>query len=506
MNIKALREEVFSHKFIYLLLAIILLAALFVRVYRVTELLQFYYDQGRDALVIWDLWHHGKPFLIGPITGLKGIFLGPFFYYLIAPFYLVGGGNPAYPAVFVSFLAVCALGVLYYLGWQMQNRVTGLIAAAIGAFSYYLIQAGRWLSNPTPILLTSVLLLLSLWRIVESKNKSESKKWWLVVALLAGVSMQFESASAVFYIPMILVFTLWQWKKFPPDNYFFLSMLLFTLTLTPQLYFNFRHENILFNNFSSLFFQEKGFKGVTQFIWDERMKFFWSVFSTKIYPSPGEFTAFLTVLSLALLLFNKNRLKDKRAVPLLLVFLGIPMIGYIFFQGNYGNIYDYYMTGYYIPMILLFSLGLGNLWSSWIGKLFLGVFFFYFLQSNLIPLKSYLKNGYSVRLGTQLPAVNWVFDSANVNNIKEYNVDVYVPPVIPYVYDYLFLWQGTKRCGDSLCGLVKEKQLEDIYLLYEEDPPNPQRLIAWLNRYEKNTIVIERKVFEEVTVERRKRI
>src|SRR5258706_3613130 len=116
MNIKAPREEIFSHKFVYFLLATILLAALFVRVYRVTELLQFYYDQGRDALVIWDLWHKGRPFLIGPITGLKGIFLGPFFYYLIAPFYLLGGGNPAYPAVFVSFLSVCALAVLYYLG------------------------------------------------------------------------------------------------------------------------------------------------------------------------------------------------------------------------------------------------------------------------------------------------------------------------------------------------------------------------------------------------------
>ncbi len=505
------KNEVKTHRVVYLLLTLILIAALFVRVYRVTELLQFYYDQGRDALVIWDLWHNGKPFLIGPITGLKGIFLGPFFYYLIAPFYLIGGGNPAYPAVFLAILSVCALCILYYLGWQMQNRVTGIIAAAIGAFSYYIIQAGRWLSNPTPILLTSVLLLLALWKIATTKNE----RWWLLVTFLLGISMHFESASAIFYIPMVGLFFLWQvwewWKdgkhKFiiSPKT-FSLCVLLFGITLLPQIYFNYRHENILFNNFSLLFFQEKGFQGVTEFIWHERLKYFWSVFSTKIYPSPGAFTLFFTVLSLALLLFNKSKLKDIRVIPLFLIFLLVPMTGYVFFQGNYGNIYDYYMTGYYLPMILLFSLGLGNLWNNWIGKILLAVFFFYFLQANLTPLKSYLKNGYSIKLGTELPAVNWVFDSTNVNGIKEYNVDVYVPPVIPHVYNYLFLWQGTKRCGETLCGLVKDRQLEEIYLLYEEDPPNPQRLDAWLNRYKENTIVLEQKKFEGITVERRKRI
>lgn len=500
------KNEVLAHPFIYIFLAIILLSALFLRVYRVTDLLGFYYDQGRDALVIWNLWHSGKPFLIGPVTGLTGIFLGPFYYYLIAPFYLLGRGNPAYPAVFLAFLSVCALGVVYYLGWEMHSRLAGLIATAIGAFSYYVVLASRWLSNPTPILLTSVLLLLAFWKILTSKGKYESRNWWLAVALLVGLSMQFESASAIFYFPITVVFTFWQWKKFPPKRQFLLSLLLFTLTLLPQIIFNYRHDNILFNNFSNLFYKERSFKPVTAFIWQERTNYFWSVFSTKIMPGKSTYAAFYTLLSFSLLLYFRSKLTDRRTLLLFALFLIIPMIGYLLFQGNYGNIYDYYMTGYYLPMILLFSLGLANLWYSALGKVTLVFFFVLFFQINLVPLRNYLQNGYSIRMETQLASVNWIYNSAKVNGVKEYNVDVYIPPVIPYPYDYLFLWQGNMKCSDNTCGLVTDRRLPDVYLLYEEDNENPVRFQSFLGRYKDTTEVIEQKKFEGITVERRKRI
>src|SRR4030043_919753 len=85
----------------YSLLLILFLAA-FLRLYRINELLGFWYDQGRDALVIWDLIHKGKFFLIGPTTGIAGIFRGPFYYYLIAPFYFLGGGNSVLAAIFFA--------------------------------------------------------------------------------------------------------------------------------------------------------------------------------------------------------------------------------------------------------------------------------------------------------------------------------------------------------------------------------------------------------------------
>ena len=503
-------NEIKSHPIVYVLLSFVLLSSLFIRIYRVGELLQFYYDQGRDALVIWDLWHKGKPFLIGPITGLTGIFLGPFYYYLIAPFYLIGGGNPMYPAIFLAFLSVAALVVIYYLGWQMQSRVTGLIAATIGGFSYYMMLAGRWLSNPTPILFTSTLLLLALWKILTTKDKESAKNWWPIVALILGISMQFESASAIFYMPMVCIFALWQWKKFPPIKQLVLSIILFGLTLLPQIIFNYRHENLLFNNFAKLFVEEQGFKLSIGEVLPIRLAYFWSVFSSKINPTYIWANVLFTLIALSSLLFNRKNLITQKVIGLFIIFLGIPMIGYILFQGNYGNIYDYYMTGYYMPMILLFSLGLGSLWSSNFGKLLILFFFFTFFQVNGQLTKNYITarvDGVNdVRLLTERQGVNWIFYDSKQLEIKEYNVDVYVPPVIPHSYEYLFLWLAKINCGPDMCGKVDDKQTETIYLLYEEDPPHPERLRAWLDRYKYTTVVEDHMKFGGVNVERRQRL
>ena len=142
-----------------LILAVILLAALFLRVYRIDTLLGFYYDQGRDALVIWDLLNKGKFFLIGPVTGIEGIFRGPLYYYLIAPFYLLGKGSPVWPSVFLALTTVVSLWLIYHLGLKIQGKATGITAVLLGGFSYRLVMASRWLSNPTPMFLLSMILV-----------------------------------------------------------------------------------------------------------------------------------------------------------------------------------------------------------------------------------------------------------------------------------------------------------------------------------------------------------
>ena len=147
--------------------AVLLLFAFFLRVYRVNEILGFYYDQGRDGLIIWDLIYKGKFFLIGPTTGIAGIFRGPFYYYLIAPFYLLGGGDPAYPAVFLAALSVAAIWILYHVASKYLDKPTAVLVTLISSFSFYIVMAGRWLSNPTPMLFLSALLILAMTEIAN---------------------------------------------------------------------------------------------------------------------------------------------------------------------------------------------------------------------------------------------------------------------------------------------------------------------------------------------------
>ena len=127
--IKKLLDEIKNHKIVYLLLCITLATGFYLRVYRIDIVLGFYFDQGRDALVIWDLWHKGELFLVGPTTGIAGIFRGPYYYFLIAPFYLLSGGNPVLPSVFLSLTTmvavvfVCTLGLSGKLGRVAERLV-----------------------------------------------------------------------------------------------------------------------------------------------------------------------------------------------------------------------------------------------------------------------------------------------------------------------------------------------------------------------------------------------
>ena len=514
-------KNLFQNWISYLLLAVILMAAFYIRIYRIDDLLGFYYDQGRDALVIWKLWHDGKLFLIGPVTGLAGVFLGPYYYFLIAPLYLIGGGNPVYPSVFLSFLSVSALLLIFKMGSEMHSRVAGLIAAAIGGFSYYIVYNSRWLSNPNPMFLLSLLFFYSLWKIVSGGKKV----WWVISAFIGGLSLNFESASAFFYLFLFSIFVIWQllvnidFSEFKQSimnlkigllkqkKWAILSFLAFIVTILPQIIFNFKHDNILLNNLINLFTKDKAFsKPLTVFILETRIDYFWSAFVGKIFLGWNKQAVLFTSLSLASIFVAKKKF-PKGLMQLFTIFLLTPMVGYILFQGNFGNIYDYYLIGYFLPFILLFSLGMAEFSKTLIGKFFLVLFFVIFYQVNSIPIFGMMKNPMDgptdIKLGSQIKAVDWVFENAAGRGV--YNVDVYVPPVIPHAYDYLFLWQGTNMCGKNLCGKV-DYQTPILYTLFEQDPPNPHRLDAWLKRQEGIGFVEEETSFGGITVQRRKRI
>src|SRR3989344_4740256 len=188
-----LKNEILVYKLTYFLLTVILVGWLFVRVYRIDQTLGFYFDQGRDAKVIWDFWYQGKMFLIGPTTGIAGIFRGPFYYYLIAPFYLIGGGNPIYPSIFLSLTTVIAILIMYIVSARHFSRPAGLIAATIASFSFNMVFSSKWLSNPTPMMLLSMVLVTCLFWVYEGK------RWaWIAMALTAGSSLfHFGSAGEV---------------------------------------------------------------------------------------------------------------------------------------------------------------------------------------------------------------------------------------------------------------------------------------------------------------------
>ncbi len=506
-NLQKLKQEIFAHKVIYLILFIVLVWAFWLRIYRINELLGFYYDQGRDALAVWNLLHKFDIPFIGPTTGIAGIFRGPYYFYLIAPFYLLGGGNPVWPSIFLSFTTILAIGLAYYLGFKIHSRIAGLIAAFIAGLSFNLVISSRWLSNPTPMFLLSMLLVFVMLKITES-DKIKAKIYWPILSFIFGLSLfHFGSSGEAFYLPSLLVFAIWQRKKLPTRKYFLLSIAAFLITILPLILFDLKNHGLLVTNIKN--FVVGNGNGGTSFgfpSWrqiGDKIAFLYDVFTNKIFN--GRYTKeniFLAVILFAFIYKLQNLIKNNGLKILLLLFT-TGCIGIIVFQGNFGNIYDYYLTGYYLIFVLLFSVALGEIWRNKLGKIFVLYFLYWFLTNNYEILQYKLTDGLdgpnSIALKNQKQALDWVY--ANSKGEK-FNTDVYVPPVISYAYDYLFLWQDSTR-HQVVDG---SQRISLLYTLYEQDPPYPERLEAWLARQKGIGKVEESARFGGITVERRTRI
>lgn len=488
-----IKEEISRHKLVYAWLFLVLVSAAFLRLFRLHDLLGFYYDQGRDALVIHRLLHQGKLFLIGPVTGIEGVFLGPFYYYLLAPLYFLGGGSPVFAAACLSWVLVGAILLLFIVGAVFFDRRTGLIAAILYTFSYSLVTFDRWLSHPKLLPLFSLLAVLALFRIYQGREK-----FWLLLALAVGLGLQLEAASAFFFLPAILLFVFWQGRRI--KNWYLIigALGVFLFTLLPQITFNFRHQGILFASFKKLLIAESSFRLSFWEIARARLNSFFQIFFAKLFYDKQKVSAvFLAVFVGTALWFRKRLLSPGGKI--LLLWLLMPLLGLLLYQGNFGRVWDYYFAGVYPVFILLVAVFLSWLIDSQAGRLAALAFFLLFFWVNLSQLKIYYRIGIGIILRRQLAAIDWIYQDAGE---KEFNVDVYVPPVIPHAYDYLFTWYGVKRYG-------REPEKERVTLLYtlaEADNSHPERLTAWLDRQAEIGKVIDEEIFGDITVQERERI
>lgn len=473
---------------------VVLVLSTFLRIYRTPDLLGFWFDQGRDARVAWNIIHNKDLTLIGPTTGIEGIFLGPFYYYLITPFYLISNGDPVIPAISLALINVGAVILLYKFAKENISELAGVLSASVYGLSFSFVYANRWLSNPTALPFVVVLIFIQILKII---NNSESKRELLFLGLLLGISLQLEAASAIFFIPAtLLIFIIHEVviKKY------LLLLPGFLMTLMPQLIFDFRNDHLLFKSFQKFLITERSFQAIPIDFFTNRISFYYHSFFDKFFSQDTNYYLFSILLLIAI--FVGIRKVPIKITRMILIWIFTPLTLLLFYHGNNGYVWDYYFTGLYPIFALLVGVVFAAIIKS-SNSYFKGLVFTIIIVMsihNFSIFSNFFSHKYPayISLTPIINSIDWVYSDSQDQN---FNVDIYVPPVISHSYDYVFLWRGSK-IHNKLPTLENTKLL---YTILEPDLERPHYRENWLNRQNGFSTVIASEEFGPILVQKRQR-
>ncbi len=129
----------------------ILLLGSILRLFHVSRLTEFLGDQGRTSMILQNWLQGGSIPLVGPTT-LTGQYLGPAFYFLLAPFYALGGFAPLGAVMGMVFFGIASIYLLYVVVKLVYGVVPARILALLLAVSPAIARADRiiWEPNLVP--------------------------------------------------------------------------------------------------------------------------------------------------------------------------------------------------------------------------------------------------------------------------------------------------------------------------------------------------------------------
>lgn len=179
--------------------------ALFFRLYNIEKYFAFAHDQDLYSWIAKDIITRDPLRLVGQITSVDGVFIGPFYYYLMALFYFLFRMNPLSAIIPTVGIGIVTVLSFYWILKEFYGRKVGLAAAFIYAASYGAANFDRWSVPTQPTILWSIWFFY-----VVVKALKGDKRIIPLYGLLIGLTWHIHIALApILILPPIA----WFWGK-----------------------------------------------------------------------------------------------------------------------------------------------------------------------------------------------------------------------------------------------------------------------------------------------------
>ena len=316
----------------------------------------------RDSVrIVRDLITKGNLVFIGPMTSIGNMYLGPLYYYLVAPALFLSNLNPVGPAIMVALLGVLTVWLTWFVGRTWFGKVSGLIAALLFAISPIAIIYSRSSWNPNPMPLFSLLCIWGIYQVWQNH-----KYFWLpLVGIFFAFALQMHYLGLLL-LPVLGLFWLISLQKINKDKIqkpkfikkTCIAILLFLFLMSPLVLFDLKHAGLNYHAFKTFFTDRQ----TTVNLNPTKSDRFLPVISTAITDlvlarqSVAVPLVSITVFLLSLLVFIKS--KWRKSLKLLFIWLGFALLG----LGVYKqHVYVHYLGFVYPAIYLLLGAVLGYL-------------------------------------------------------------------------------------------------------------------------------------------------
>ncbi len=253
-------QELFKDNYFRSVFILFIIGA-FLRLYKIGSYVTFLGDQGRDVIVLRRILTFEHFPAIGAPTSVGQVYLGPFYYYFIAPWLLLFNFHPLGPAIGVAIISSLFILFAFYRTSQLFDKRIALLLTGLIAFSPSLVDLSRYSWNPN---LLPVFTLLYYFSLLFAVRRADWRLFILSGSLFS-FCIQFHYIALVLAAPtgFFLSYYLWQEKKKLSKaikNILAMtgSAIFFSI---PLFIFDLRHDFLNSRNFIKLFSESNAVGG-----------------------------------------------------------------------------------------------------------------------------------------------------------------------------------------------------------------------------------------------------
>lgn len=226
------------------MVVVLLVVAIFFRFYKIRDYVVFLGDEGRDMIVMRNIFvNRDLPFL-GPTASVGGFYLGPIYYWMAAPFLFLSRFDPIGPSYMVAIFGVATVFLLYKFLKDAIGFWPAILASFLYATAPLIVRYSRSSWNPNPLPFFSLLMVYCIYLAIKNKKLV----YYLAAGACFGVAIQLHYLSVILApITALIIITNEKFKRIPA------TITLVTIgsfiTFSPFLFFEIKNN---FPNFRTI--------------------------------------------------------------------------------------------------------------------------------------------------------------------------------------------------------------------------------------------------------------